>query len=61
VTKLVFDLLPTSYQFKKGHRIRVALAGGVKDHFATLPEENLVLTVLRSELYSSRVDLPVVE
>ncbi|MFC2165689.1 CocE/NonD family hydrolase, partial [Acidobacteriota bacterium] len=34
VTKLVFDLLPTSYLFKKGHSIRIALASADKDHFA---------------------------
>jgi len=28
------ELLPISYQFKKGHRIRIALAGADKDHFA---------------------------
>jgi len=33
-TRLVFDLLPTSYLFKKGHRIRVALACADRDHFA---------------------------
>ncbi|HNP31326.1 MAG TPA: CocE/NonD family hydrolase C-terminal non-catalytic domain-containing protein, partial [Nitrospirales bacterium] len=29
-------LLPTSYQFKKGHRIRIALTGADKDHFQNL-------------------------
>jgi hypothetical protein len=26
-------MFPMSYQFKKGHHIRLALAGGDKDHF----------------------------
>ncbi len=33
-SRLVFDLLPTSFLFKKGHRIRVALACADRDHFA---------------------------
>ena len=37
IAKMVFDFLPTSYQFKKGHRIRLALAGTDKDHFASDP------------------------
>jgi uncharacterized protein len=28
------ELLPISYQFRKGHRIRLALAGADKDHFS---------------------------
>ena len=36
VTPLTLDLLPVSYQFKKGHRIRIALAGADKDHFQLL-------------------------
>ena len=38
VAMLVFDFLPTSYQFKTGHRIRLALAGADKDHFASLSD-----------------------
>lgn len=32
-----FDLYPTSYQFKKGHSIRLVLAGQDVDHFETGP------------------------
>jgi putative CocE/NonD family hydrolase len=31
--KIKIDLLPTSYLFKKGHKIRVAIGGHDKDHF----------------------------
>ncbi len=34
---LTFDLLPTSYLFKRGHSIRLAVAGADADHFAPLP------------------------
>ncbi len=35
VSDVKLELLPISYQFKKGHRIRIALAGADKDHFST--------------------------
>jgi len=33
VVEVALDFLPMSYQFKKGHHIRLALAGRDKDHF----------------------------
>lgn len=35
--ELVFDLYPISYRFARGHRVRLALAGADRDHFARLP------------------------
>ena len=61
VAILSFDLLPTSYQFKKGHRIRLAIAGTDKDHFATLPDKNPTFTIYRSKQYPSHLNLPVIE
>ena len=61
VAKLSFDLLPTSYQFKQGHRIRLSITGADKDHFALLPGENPTFTIYRSKQYSSQLDLPVVQ
>ena len=60
VATLVFELLPTSYLFKKGHRIRLALAGADKDHFALLPEAQPTVTYHRTRRFPWRVDLPVV-
>ena len=61
VTELVFDLLPTSYLFKRGHSIRIALAGADRDHFALIPSvEPPTWTVLRDEAHPSHVALPVV-
>lgn len=60
VTELVFDLLPTSYLFKEGHRIRIALAGADRDHFALIPSDPPTITVHRHARYPSRVDLPVI-
>lgn len=58
--KLVFDFLPTSYQFKKGHRIRLALAGADQDHFAPLSKKSRTLTIFHNRLQPSHLDLPVV-
>jgi len=35
--RLVFDLMPTSWVFREGHRIRLSLAGADADNFATHP------------------------
>jgi len=59
ITELVFDLLPTSYRFRVGHRVRLALAGADKDHFYTPPGEPPVLRFYRDNVRASGIDLPV--
>ena len=59
VAELVFDLYPTSYLFKEGHAIRVAIAGADKDHFAFVPEQPPAIRMHRSPAAASRIDLPV--
>jgi putative CocE/NonD family hydrolase len=61
VAELVFDLLPTSYLFKAGHSVRVAIAGADKDHFA-LMETNPppTLEFQRNQTYASAIELPVI-
>jgi putative CocE/NonD family hydrolase len=58
--ELVFDLLPTSYLFRAGHALRVALAGADAGHFANRHGEPPTLTFHRSASLSSHIDLPVV-
>jgi putative CocE/NonD family hydrolase len=58
--ELTFDLLPTSYLFRAGHRIRVALACADKDHFALIPPTPPTITVYREARRASHVVLPVV-
>ncbi len=58
--ELTFDLLPSSYLFKKGHRIRVAVAGADKDHFALIPETPPAIRVFRNGVRASRIVLPIV-
>lgn len=60
IAELKFDLLPTSYLLKKGHSIRVALAGADKDHFEVLEGEPPMVRFYRSESYPSHMDIPVV-
>ena len=61
VAELVFDLIPTSYLFKKGHSIRIALAGADKDHFLIpINERPPMLQFYRNIIHSSRIDLPVI-
>ncbi len=62
VAEMVFDLLPTSYLFKKGHSIRVAVAGADKDHFALRQTDPPpTLQVYRNSAYASAIELPMVD
>lgn len=56
--ELRFDLLPISWRFAVGHRIRLALAGADRDHFAQLPETP-TLGIFRGKPHASRIELPV--
>ncbi|MDT7040889.1 CocE/NonD family hydrolase [Candidatus Nitronereus thalassa] len=58
VATLSFNLLPTSYLFKKGNRIRLAIAGVDKDHFLILPGPPPTLSIYRSHQYPSQLILP---
>ena len=61
VARLTFDLLPTSYLFKKGHSVRIAIAGADKDHFALMRiDPPPTLKVQRNAQYPSSIELPVV-
>jgi len=62
VATLQFQLLPTSVLFRKGHRIRLALAGADKDTFLRIPAQGEVTwTVHRGgNALASFIDLPVV-
>ena len=58
--ELRFALLPTSVLLRKGHRLRVAIAGHDKDTFARIPARGTpVVTVARSSAHPSSIDLPV--
>jgi len=56
--EIVFDLLPTSYLFQKGHSIRLALSGADASHFNPLTDEPPDLRFHRNQAFLSRIDLP---
>jgi uncharacterized protein len=58
---LVFDLLPTAYQFSRGSRIRVSIACADADNFDTpviTPAPNIRL--LRDAAHASSVEFPII-
>jgi hypothetical protein len=58
--ELRFSLWPTSVLIRRGHRIRVAIAGADNGTFARIPATgNPVLTIARSKTAASAIDLPV--
>jgi putative CocE/NonD family hydrolase len=59
VTRLEFDLLPTSYLFRKGSRIRIALATVDADAFEAICPPDSAYEILRTAEYPSGVSLPV--
>lgn len=62
IVDLTFGLHPISALIKKGHSIRVAIAGADKDSFARIPAEGVPKIMLeRNRLYASYIDLPVIE
>jgi putative CocE/NonD family hydrolase len=61
-TRLTFDLLPTSVLIRKGHCIRVAIAGHDNETFARIPADSTpVISVARNAHHPSFIDLPVIE
>jgi uncharacterized protein len=59
--ELVFDLLPTSFVFDAGHRIRVTITGADIDNFATpvlVPPPTV--GVYRDAEHASYIELPVI-
>jgi putative CocE/NonD family hydrolase len=61
ITEITFGLLPTSVLIRKGHRLRVAIAGADKDTFLRIPSEgNPVITIERNTRNASFIDLPII-
>jgi putative CocE/NonD family hydrolase len=59
--ELVFDLLPTSYVFDAGHRIRVTITGADKDNLSTpVLDPPPTVSVYRDAEHASYIELPVI-
>jgi putative CocE/NonD family hydrolase len=61
VASLEFDLLPTSYVVKKGHRLRVSIAGADQTHFSVMHKAIPTWKIHRNGEFASYIVLPVVE
>jgi putative CocE/NonD family hydrolase len=61
IAALTFDLLPTSYLFKQGHRLRIASSGADRDHFAVNYHTAPKVQFYRDKSYTSHLDLPVIK
>jgi putative CocE/NonD family hydrolase len=62
ITEITFGLSPTSVLIRKGHHIRVSIAGHDRDTFVRIPAEaEPVITVERNNIYASRIELPYIQ
>jgi putative CocE/NonD family hydrolase len=58
--KLDFDLLPISYQFKPGHRIRVSIAGADAGHFILPSPAASTFQISTNTKNPSYIELPLI-
>jgi uncharacterized protein len=58
--EIVFDLIPTATLFRRGHCLRLALAGHDADHFARYAEDSQRYRVARHPLQASLLELPLI-
>ncbi len=62
IAEISFGLHPISALIRKGHRLRVAIAGADKDSFVRISADGVpVITLERNRLHASYIDLPVIE
>ncbi len=59
--RLISDMIPTSYMIKKGHQIRISIAGCDKDHFEILYPEGYELNLHCDKKDISKIILPVIK
>ncbi len=61
IVELTIGLHPTSVLFRRGHRIRVAIAGADRDTFARIPAQGSPsFRISRNQAMASHIRLPVV-
>ncbi len=62
ITEIKFGLHATSFLIKKGHRIRLAIAGADKETFMRYPTKGKpVITIERNKKFRSFIDIPVIK
>jgi len=57
--RLSIPLLPTSYLFRRGHRVRLVITAGDADHFAPPPAALRGFEVMRTRAFPSSIELPI--
>jgi len=62
VAELQFGMLPTSVLIRKGHRLRLGIAGNDNGTFKRIPESGVpLINVERNRRWSSYIELPVID
>jgi len=62
IAELKFGLQPTSVVIRKGHRLRIAIAGADKNTFARIPAEGIpTISLAHNRRNASWIELPVIE
>lgn len=62
MTEITFGLMPISVLIRKGHRIRIAIAGADKSYFPRVPASGTPeLTIARNNIHASCIDLPIMQ
>lgn len=61
ITEVTFGFRPTSVLIRKGHRIKLAIAGADRDTFKNYPTEGKpIITIAHNILNASYIDIPVI-
>ena len=61
IAEITFGLLPTSVLIRKGHRVRISIAGHDAGTFVRIPQIGTpAITIARNSQHASFIDLPVV-
>jgi uncharacterized protein len=62
MVEITFGLLPTSVLIRRGHRLRLGIAGHDEGTFIRIPATGTpVWTVARNRLHASTIDLPIMQ
>lgn len=60
-SQIVFDMYPTSYLFKKGHKLRVSICGNDANFFKAITPNGTEWNIYHGAEYPSSIELPVME
>jgi predicted acyl esterase len=61
VFEMHFDLLPISWEFKKGSKIRISISGTDKDIFEIVNPDGYEIDVHYGANYPSKLNLPLIQ